>query len=177
MIILDRILLGITGLVLVVLAGFLLSTILGSTVVINWLESPRLLFDGSIVVLILVILAVYLAVLISRTEKRFIVYPRELGEIRISTDCVESLIVEGAAQISGLEQVRASFTDVVNPKVKLRVTVYPDHNLSELSEELQETVRDYVQKTVGVAIQEVEVFVDGIAKNAAETDRPLDELV
>ena len=177
MIILDRILLGITGLVLVVLAGLLLSTILGGTVLIDWLQSSRVIFDGSIVALILAILAVYIVVLVSRSEKRFIVYPRELGEIRISTACVESLIVEAAEQIPGLEQVRASFTDVVSPKVKLRVTVYPDHNLSELSEELQETVRDYVQRTVGVVIQEIEVFVDGIAKYAAETDRPLDELV
>jgi uncharacterized alkaline shock family protein YloU len=178
MILLDRILLGITALVLAVLAGFLLSTIWGSTFVVTWLGSASLPVDGSIVVLILVLLAIYIVVLITRYErKKFIVYPRELGEVKISTACVESLIVEAAEQIPGLAEVRALFTDVVGPKVTLRVVVYPDYNLSQLSEELQESVRAYVEKTVGIVIQEVQVFVDGINKNSAETDANLDQLV
>ncbi len=174
MIVLDRILLGITALVLAVLAGLLLATIWGSTFVIDWLSSG-LLLDGGIVTLIFMLLAIYIVVLVTRYEKkRFIVYPRELGEVKISTACVESLIVEAAEQIPGLAQVRASFTDVVGPKVTLRVTVYPDHNLSQLSEELQESVRAYVEKTVGIVIQEIEVFVDGITKNSAENPVDLD---
>ena len=178
MILLDRILLGITALIMAVLAGFLLATIWGSTFVIDWLRSPSLLVDGGIVTLILVLLAIYLVVLISRSEKkRFIVYPRELGEVKISTACVESLIVEAAEQIPGLAQVRASFTDVVGPKVTLRATVYPDHNLSQLSEELQESVRAYVEQTVGIVIQEIQVFVDGITKNSSENPTDHDELI
>lgn len=177
MILLDRILLGITALILTILAGFVVATIWGSTFVINWLRSPSLLLDGSIVTLIFALLAIYLVVLITRYEKKkFIVYPRELGEVKISTACVESLIVEVAGQIPGLAQVRASFTDVVGPKVTLRVLVYPNHNLSELSEELQESVRAYVEKTVGIIIQEIEVFVDGINKDFPENPADRDEL-
>jgi uncharacterized alkaline shock family protein YloU len=175
MILLDRILLGITALVLAVLAGFLLATMWGSTFVLNWLRSSNLFVDGGIAVLILVLLAIYIIVLITRYDrKRFIVYPRELGEVKISTQCVESLIVEAAGQIPGLAQVRASFTDVVGPKVTLRVVVYPDYNLSQLSEELQESVRAYVEKTVGIVIQDIQVFVDGINKSTAEAATDLD---
>ena len=178
MILLDRILLGITALVLAVLAGFLLASIWGSTFFIDWLRASTLPFDGSIVALILVLLAIYIVVLITRFErKKFIVYPRELGEVKISTTSVESLIVEAAGQISGLAQVRATFTDVVGPKVTLRVVVKPDYNLSELSEELQESVRAYVEKTVGIVIQEIEVFVDGITKTSIEAGTDLDELI
>lgn len=177
MILLDRILLGITALVLAVLAGFLLSTIWGGTFVVNWLRSENLLFDGSLVTLILVLLTIYIVVLVTRCEKkRFIVYPRELGEVKISTACVESLIVEATEQIPGLAQVQAFFTDVVGPKVTLRIVVYPDYNLSQLSEELQGSVRAYVEKTVGIVIQEVQVFVDGITKNSTEADANLDQL-
>ena len=177
MILLDRILLGITALILAVLAGFLLSAIWGGTFVINWLHSSNLPLDGSIVVLILVLLAIYIVVLITRYERnKFIVYPRELGEVKISTACVESLIVDAAEQVPGLAQVRAFFNDVIGPKVTLRVVVYPDYSLSQLSEELQESVRAYVEKTVGITIQEVQVFVDGITKNSTETDANLDQL-
>ncbi|HKM43568.1 MAG TPA: hypothetical protein VJZ70_06205, partial [Limnochordia bacterium] len=103
--------------------------------------------------------------------------PRELGEVKISTACVESLIVEVSEQIPGLAQVRASFTDVVSPKVTVRVVVHPDHNLSRLSEDLQESVRSYVEKTVGIVIQEIEVFVDGIMKNNEHDDATLEEII
>ena len=144
---------------------------------INWLHSSNLPLDGSIVVLILVLLAIYIVVLITRYERnKFIIYPRELGEVKISTACVESLIVDAAEQVPGLAQVRAFFNDVIGPKVTLRVVVYPDYSLSQLSEELQESVRAYVEKTVGITIQEVQVFVDGITKNSTETDANLDQL-
>jgi len=169
MTLLDRILLGISALVLAVFAGLLLSTIWGSNVVVHWLQSPSLVFDGSVAVLILVLLAVYMVVLITKFDKkRYIVYPRELGEVKISTDCVESLIAEAAQQITGVEQVRALFTDVVDPKVALKVVVYPDYNLAQLSEELQESVKAYVEKTVGIVIGEIEISVIGISKKTNE---------
>lgn len=178
MILFDRILLGITALILVTLAGLLLSTVWGSALLVDWLRSANLTMDGSIVALILVLLAVYILVLITRFErKKFIVYPRELGEVKISTSCVESLIVEATEQIPGLAQVSASFTDVVNPKVTVRVVVHPDHNLSRLSEDLQESVRSYVEKTVGIVIQEVDVFVDGIMKDDGDDVAKLEDLI
>ena len=70
-----------------------------------------------------------------------------------------------------MEQVRASFTDVVNPRVNLKVTAYPDYNLGALSEEIQATVKAYVEKTVGVVIQEIEVSVVGISKKT-DTEFP-----
>lgn len=168
---LDRILLGICAVVLALFAGLLLATMWGSTFVVNWLLSSNVLLEGGIAVVILVLLVVYLVILVTRFDtKRYIVYPRELGEVKISTECVESLIVEAAGQIAGVEQVKAVFTDVVEPKVALKVLVYPDYNLSQLSEELQESVRAYVEKTVGIVILQIEVSVVGIGKKAKEAD-------
>src|SRR5690554_7835414 len=108
MTVLDRILLGICAAVLIVLSGLLLATIWGNSFLMNWLGSGSLALDGGIVAAIFILLAVYLAIFIARSEARkFIVYPRELGVVKISADSVESLIVEAAEQISGVEQVRA----------------------------------------------------------------------
>ena len=172
MTLLDRGLLGICAVVLVVFAGLITASLFGSETLLAWLSAPSFGFDGALVAIILLLLAAYLVVIIARVEvKRFIVYPRELGTVRISADCVESLIVEAACQISGVEQVRASFTDVVNPRVNLKVTAYPDYNLGALSEEIQATVKAYVEKTVGVVIQEIEVSVVGISKKT-DTEFP-----
>ncbi|NLM41780.1 MAG: alkaline shock response membrane anchor protein AmaP [Firmicutes bacterium] len=172
MTVLDRVFLGVCVLVLVISAGLVAATLLGSEVLLEWLSAPSFGFDGALVAIILVLLAAYLVVIIGRVETRkYIVYPRELGTVRISAECVESLIVEAAGQIPGVEQVRASFTDVVNPKVTLKVTAFPDYNLGELSEEIQETVKAYVERTVGVVIQEVDVSVVGISKRT-DTELP-----
>ncbi|NMB00922.1 MAG: alkaline shock response membrane anchor protein AmaP [Firmicutes bacterium] len=175
MTVLDRIFLGICAVVLAVLAGLLVSTVFGSGFLVDWLQSANFAFDGAILTLILVLLAIYLVILLSKVDrKKFIVYPRELGVVKISAECVESLIVEAAAQISGVQEVRALFTDVVDPRVTLKVVVYPDHNLSDLSEELQASVKAYVEKTVGITIQEIEVSVVGISKR---TDTELHGLI
>lgn len=172
MTLLDRIFLAISAVMMMVLAGLLFATMLGSSLVIDWLESANLLFDGSILAVILLLLAVYLVVMITRFERmKYIVYSRELGAVKISADCVESLIIEAAEQVQGLEQVRARIIDVLEPKVALKIAVYPDYNIPQLSTDLQENVKTYVEKTVGVVIKEIEVCVVGISKkNQADLD-------
>lgn len=170
MVLLDRVFLGIIAVILVCFAGLLLATILGSSFAIEWLVSSSLPIDGGILAVIFLLLAVYLLILIFKGGKgRFIVYPRELGAVRISVDSVESLIVEAAKQLPGLEQVKATITEVEEPKVVLNVQVHPDHNIPQLSEELQENVKKYVESTAGVLIKEIEVRVVGISKRN-ETD-------
>lgn len=162
---LDRILLGLVAVVLLIVAGLLGLTVLGNDFLIDWLLSPGLLFDGGILVVILAILAVYLVVLVTRQEKKkFIVYERELGAVRISTECIQGLIMESARELPGLEDVSVRIVEVEEPKVSLKIKVYPDYNIPKLSEELQQTVKDYVENTVGVTIQAVEVSVVGISK-------------
>lgn len=164
---LDRVFLGICALVLAFLAGLLGAALFGNDVLLDWLSSPSFGVDGALVAIILVLLAAYLVVMVGRGEtKKYIVFTRELGTVRISAESVESLIVEAASQIPGVEQVRALITDVADPKVTLKVVAYPDFNLRELSEAIQETVQAYVEKTVGVVIPEVDVSVVGISKKA-----------
>ena len=85
MTLLDRVFLGISALVLVIFAGLTAATLFGSDVLVAWLNSPSFGFDGSLVALILVLLAAYLVVLIGRMDtSKYIVYQRELGTMRIS---------------------------------------------------------------------------------------------
>ncbi len=170
---LDRVFLGLIAVILVLTSGFLIATMLGNEILVDWLQSPNLLFDGSILAVILLLLAVYLVVLITRYEtKKFILYQRELGAVRISADCVRGLIMEAARELPGLKDVNAKITDVEELKVSLKVQVYPDYNIPQLSEELQQSVKDYVESTVGVTIQEVEVFVVGITSKDESAPDP-----
>ena len=170
---LDRVFLGLIAAILVLTAGLLTATILGNYILVDWLQSPGLLFDGGILAVILLLLALYLIVLVTRHEpNKFIVYERELGAVKISADCVQGLIIEAARELPGLEDVIAKITDVEEPKVSLKIRVYPDYNIPQLSEELQQSVKDYVENTVGVTIREVEVSVVGISNKAESNPEP-----
>lgn len=170
---LDRVLLGLIAVILILNAGLLLITVLGNDVFVDWLQSPSLIFDGGILAVILALLAFYLVVIITRREaKKFIVYERELGAVRISTDCIQGLIIEVARELPGIEDLSVKIIEVEKPKVSLKIRVYPDYNIPQLSEELQQHVKDYVESTVGVTIQEVEVSVVGISNKEKITPEP-----
>ncbi|HHY15038.1 MAG TPA: alkaline shock response membrane anchor protein AmaP [Firmicutes bacterium] len=165
MTILDRVFLALSAAVLFLFAALLAVTIAGNPAVINWLQSPNLALDASIPALILVLLGVYLVILAVRYErKRYIVYARDLGAVRVSTDCIEGLIMESAREMAGIKDAAVRIVDVEHPKVRLDIQILPDYNIPQLTEELQEKVKQYVEDTVGVAIQEVEIVVAAIAR-------------
>lgn len=174
MTVLDRIFLALSALALFLMAGFLAVSIAGSRVLVNWLRSPKLVLDGSIPALILVLLGVYLVILVVRFERRrYVVYKSELGAVRVSTDCIEGLIVESARKVTGIKDVGVRIVDVEHPKVRLNIQVLPDYNIPQLTEELQETVKQYVNNTVGVNLEEVEIVVVGIAPTEETIMDPL----
>lgn len=174
MTILDRVFLALSAAVLFLFAALLAVTIAGNPAVINWLQSPNLALDASIPALILVLLGVYLVILAVRYErKRYIVYARDLGAVRVSTDCIEGLIMESAREMAGIKDAAVRIVDVEHPKVRLDIQILPDYNIPQLTEELQEKVKQYVEDTVGVAIQEVEIVVAAIARSEETIIDPL----
>ena len=100
MTLLDRVFLGISALVLVIFAGLTAATLFGSDVLVAWLNSPSFGFDGSLVALILVLLAAYLVVLIGRMDtSKYIVYQRELGTV---LSLIHIFFLSGSCQRSGV---------------------------------------------------------------------------
>ncbi len=125
--------------------------------------------------LILVLLGGYtwLILAVRYERKRYIVYARELGAVRVSTDCIEGLIMESAREMAGIKDAAVRIVDVEHPKVRLDIQILPDYNIPQLTEELQEKVKQYVEDTVGVAIQEVEIVVAAIARREETIIDPL----
>lgn len=173
MTILDRTFLAIIALLLVGLSALLCFTILGNDLILHWLGSSNIIFDGGVIALLLLLLAIYLLILVTRSEKKkFLVYPSEYGSVRIAANCVETLVVEAANQVQGLQQIKASISNVEDPKVILKVQAYPGYNIPQLSEELQEKVKEYVENTLGLTLSEIEIYVVGISgKGEVEVDK------
>lgn len=161
---LDRFFLGFAALTLIVVAGLIVATIMGSSFFVDWLLSSDLLLDGGIIVLLIALLAVYLILLATRFERqRFVVHQGELGEIRFGVNSIQGLLEGVARRLPGIKQATAVVTDVDDFKVRFNIEVFTANNIPQLSEELQQTAKDYLEDTVGVTVQMVEVFVHKIS--------------
>lgn len=162
--VLDRILIIASGILMLLTASILGWTILGSSVVIQWLASLRHApLDGWIVVLFLLLIGVYLFLLALKTEaKKALIHRTDLGEVRISLHSVQGLIVRAALGIKGVKDVSVTLGTGDKLDVKLDLQVLPDYHLPELTEAVQSQVRTYLEETVGITVNQVEVLVKGI---------------
>ena len=136
--------------------------------VVRWLQSPGAVLDGGIVVLLILLMAIYLTIMATRREnQKSVVYRGELGEVRISITSIQGLVAQAAREIPGVTDVSVAVTDAESLRVRLDIQVLPGHNIPQLSEELQKTVKDYLNSTVGISAEEVQVFVRGIISEAS----------
>lgn len=93
-----------------------------------------------------------------------VVHETALGEVTISLDAVENLVRKTARAIKGVREVKA---DIKNNKdglhVALKATISPEVSIPEVSEEIQNSVRQYVKRVVGVELSDIRLEVENIA--------------
>ncbi len=101
-----------------------------------------------------------------RKEKDYgsIVSFTETGEVRISLQAIESMVLMAARSIKGIREVSTK-TDSTEQGlvIYLRINTIPDVPIPGLAAELQEKVKEYVQEISGYNVAEVKVLVENIA--------------
>ena len=106
-----------------------------------------------------------------RKKKQAIVHERSLGEVRVSLLAIESLAEKEAHTVEGVRDVSArvgAAPEGIN--VKLKVTVTPDVSIPQLSDGLQQQVRDRIHDVVGITVHEVRVAVDSFANRKTRVE-------
>ncbi|MBX6349882.1 MAG: alkaline shock response membrane anchor protein AmaP [Clostridia bacterium] len=98
---------------------------------------------------------------------RAVVHQAELGEVRVSLEAVESLISRVARGVKGVREARPHVRPAEGGlDVRLVAAVSPDVNIPELSRHLQEEIARYVRNVVGVAVTNVDTFVENITSES-----------
>lgn len=139
---------------------------------VRWMEEART--GAPRVALLIAGLAFFAAslylIVIAFTRQRggqAVVHDTDLGEVRISLDAVENLVRRVARSVKGVRDIRA---DVVQAPaglvVDLRGVISPEVSVPEVSAEIQQAVRQYVRRVVGVDVAEVRIRVENIANEA-----------
>lgn len=100
-------------------------------------------------------------------KESYLIRHTEYGELKISTQTVEGLVQSIANKYSGIRNVRTNvkiFEGIVT--IFLRGEVTPEINIPETTIDLQNKVKEHVEKCTGVEVSEVKVEIDNVTTPA-----------
>ena len=161
----DRILLFLFSLavaILAVLAG-------AQTFGVDWLNWLLEEYSLQLLISTLALFLLALRFLTFRTgdtkEPQAIVHKTEHGEVRISLQTLESLADRAARLVRGVNDLKTKVRPVeAGIRIAVRITVDPDLDIPQITASVQQKVKDYVETTAGVTVQNVIVYVNDLTK-------------
>ena len=105
----------------------------------------------------------------SRGRRKTIIRATGLGEVRISSLAIETLIKRGAREVPGIQDVD-TVVDVSGEDIEVYVSVVvsPDVSIPGVAEQIQTKLGRYISDTIGVDVSRVTVHV----RNVGHEQRP-----
>lgn len=171
--VIDRILLTLYTLALATLSAITFLMAWGWLVPLNYINSTLQNPNGrwgigvtAAIIFVLSIRWIYYGFR-PRGGMQTIVHQTELGEVRISLGAIENLIRKVSKQVDGVRDIRVVvYNSPPGISVKLRGTVSPDISIPEVSHDLQDTIKDYVRRVVGIEVSSIRLAVENISNES-----------
>lgn len=98
----------------------------------------------------------------------------EFGHVRISLETLESLAVKAARKVQGIRDLSARVRregDHTSIGIGLKLTVDGDTPIQTLSEQLQQSVKTYVEEIAGVDVSQISVYIADTVKPERSRNR------
>ncbi|QAY66245.1 alkaline shock response membrane anchor protein AmaP [Paenibacillus protaetiae] len=96
----------------------------------------------------------------------------DFGDIRISLDTIENLALKAASRQRGVKDLRARIHAAdAGLDIVLRVVVDGETAIPALTEEMQRSVKQYVEETAGIPVTNVSVFIANIIQSTVPKSR------
>ncbi|MDD4169036.1 MAG: alkaline shock response membrane anchor protein AmaP [Desulfotomaculaceae bacterium] len=97
-------------------------------------------------------------------DRHVILAESALGQVNISLQAIESLVVKVVGQVNGIREVKPKIvSDPQGVGIQVRAVVTPDINIPEVSSEIQQRIKERVFEVTGVTVSSVKVFIENIA--------------
>lgn len=174
---LRKLLISISGIILLVTS--IIGLLLGFDIETNeWIRNivssnaEKIYTDITTRTIVLVVSAVFLLLCITvlfsvvkfRRREKTIRLKSPYGEVRVSLGAIEDFIKMIKDQIKGVKEIRTKvFVRSVGLKIYVKVSLWSDSNIHEMAQDLQNTIRRYIQDTLGIQeVAEIRVFVGKI---------------
>lgn len=168
---LERVVGSVYIFIVVVLAVGLLAVIAGWDEPLLYL--PQLVADPAArvpVATVAVIVVVFgIWALLSAVQRplpvQTVVQTTPLGEIRISRQALENMVIRAAHQVHGLRDVRPVLRCLPEGvAIFLQASTAPEMAVPEVTAQVQEKVRSYVEELAGVQVLEIRILVDNVVR-------------
>ncbi|MFZ3170687.1 MAG: alkaline shock response membrane anchor protein AmaP [Carboxydocellales bacterium] len=144
-------------------------------VVIGW-EVPIRIWNGVVQsnpqhILLLIGIAMFFLIsvklLVASLQRRVVshtmVKANPLGQIHITVEALENMILKTGYQIAGIKELKPRIILADNgTTVVLKAIVFSDMNIPEITDQLQLRVKDYLAEVAGIEVREVKVLVTNI---------------
>ncbi len=84
-------------------------------------------------------------------RERTVVLQNPLGEVLVSLPAIEDFDRVLKGKIEGLRDIKGRVVDTRRGlKVTARITVYSEYSIAEVTQKVQDAIRNYVQNTLGI---------------------------
>ena len=95
-----------------------------------------------------------------------------IGDIRISIETIENLALKSASRGRGVKDLRARVraTDA-GIEIMLRAVVDGETSIPALTEEIQRTVKEYVEEITGIPVVNVTLFIANVVQSGTFKSR------
>ncbi len=167
----TRLILGIIGIIIIAAGIFSVIIYLNiMSVAGTFLEGYAGLDETALAALILLVVGLIITSISVKGSKgkgdqkmKSIVNYSQIGEIRISFQTIENMALRVSREIHGIKETTAKVSTTEQGLViALRLKVIPDLQIPNLSAELQNKIKEYIEDKTGSPVNEVKVFVENI---------------
>jgi len=102
---------------------------------------------------------------IANTEHIFI-GENKLGQVSMSVNALENIVIKAARQVEGVREAKPKIKSTPEGvAIYLRTVVTPAVSIPEVSEELQNKIKERVRHFAGLDAVEIRVFVENVAQD------------
>jgi len=99
----------------------------------------------------------------SSKDKRAVSKYTNIGEIVISLNSIENIVLNASKRLNGIKDSKASVTRMGDGvSIVIKAVVMPDVNIPTLSEDIQLRVKKSVEESTGVNVSDVKVIIENI---------------
>lgn len=164
----DQIVVAAVGVILLLGAAVLQWHVWVSPILLQWVDHlGNAWFDGLIVSILIAVMGVYLILSVIRIEskQKSLSHSTDFGEVKIGLRCIGNLVSQAAAAVPGVGDASVSLdVDGDELKVGVDVVLMPGHHIPNLTTEVQRQINQHLDETLGISVQNVNIFVKGVAK-------------
>ncbi|MGZ4111456.1 MAG: alkaline shock response membrane anchor protein AmaP [Tumebacillaceae bacterium] len=165
--IVPRMLLWIYAFAVLLVSGFVLVVYANNTFVGGY---KTIRIDDTSAAIALLMLLVSIFFLFYRTKRserhmQAVTHKMENGDVKITFETIEKLAGRAAAKIRGVQDLKTRVRVQENGAlvIGVRFAVEADTDIPKTTAELQETVKQYIEGTTGVPVEQVAVYVTELA--------------